>query len=371
MVDKTKYYYNDCGAGFKCTANIQSDKSGEEHMRTGIDRNQISSCTSSLKRDILPMLSKRTASCIENALIYGLEPLEEIRLRAEKPLVLQNYFKEWFIGNDGLLTSNPSGSFTVTKEDIKTSVGLMSENSIYAYQDEIRNGYITIKGGHRVGLAGRVVLDGCSVKNIKDISGLNIRLSNQVFGCSKKIARYLLRDNSDIYNTLIISPPQCGKTTILRDIARSLSNGIKESGFKGIKVGIVDERSEIAACFRGVPQNDVGIRTDVLDGCPKRVGMPMMIRSMSPMVIITDEIGNDGDREAVHSVLNAGVRIITTAHGYNISELKSRREVLKLIEDRVFERYIVLGNERGPGTLMEVIDGMEMKPVAGADVHGT
>jgi stage III sporulation protein AA len=340
-------------------------------MRTGNERNQTGSCTSSLKRDILPMLSKRTASAIENALIYGLEPFEEIRLRAEKPLVLQNYYKEWFIGRDGLLTSNPSDSFIVTREDIKTSLELMSENSIYAYHEEIRDGYITIKGGHRVGLAGRVILDGYTIKNIKDISGLNIRLSNQVYGCSNNIIGYILRNSSDIYNTLIISPPQCGKTTILRDIARNLSNGIKEMGFKGIKVGIVDERSEIAACFRGVPQNDVGIRTDVLDGCPKRIGMQMMIRAMSPRVIITDEIGNDGDREAVHSVLNAGVRIITTAHGYNISELKSRREVLKLIEDRVFERYIVLGNERGPGTLVEVIGGKEMSPVTGVEANVT
>ncbi len=128
----------------------------------------------------------------------------------------------------------------------------------------------------------------------------------------------------------------------------------------------MDERSELAACHKGIPQNDVGLRTDVLDGCPKNIGMPMMIRSMSPKVIITDEIGNDGDREAVHSVLNAGVRIITTAHGYNVSEMKSRREVLKLIDDKLFERYVVLGNANGPGTLAEVIDGTNMKSIMGA-----
>lgn len=325
-----------------------------------------SSSTSRLNRDILPVLSKRVAQAIEGAVIYGLEPLEEVRLRADKPLVLQNYYKEWFIGSDGLLSAKPSGSFTVMQEDIKASLELMSENSVYAYQDEIRKGFITIKGGHRVGLTGRVILEGGSVRNIKDISGLNIRLSNQIFGCSGKVMKYIVRGEADIYNTLIISPPQCGKTTILRDIARSLSNGLPDSGFKGIKVGIIDERSELAACQRGIPQNDIGIRTDVLDGCPKNIGMPMMIRSMSPKVIITDEIGNDGDREAVHSVLNAGVRIITTAHGYNVSEMKSRREVLKLIEDKVFERYIVLGNANGPGTLVEVVEGTNMKSVTGA-----
>ena len=131
----------------------------------------------------------------------------------------------------------------------------------------------------------------------------------------------------------------------------------------------MDERSEIAACLHGVPQNNVGLRTDVLDGCPKSLGMAMLIRSMSPNVIITDEIGNDGDRDAVHCVLNAGVKIVTSAHGYNVSELQSRREVLRMMEEKVFERYIVLGSLNGPGTLMEVIDGANMKPVAGVGTY--
>lgn len=349
----------------KTGSQIEHDKG--VYMRTGSERSLSARGTSSLRKDILPLLSKRVAEAVEGAMIYGLEPLEEIRLRADKPLVLQNYDREWFIGADGLLCSKPQGSFTVTQDDIRATIELMSENSIYAYQNEIRNGFITIRGGHRVGLAGRVVLDGASVKNIRDISGLNIRLSNQIFGCSAKVMRYLIKNNTDIYNTLIVSPPQCGKTTILRDIARCLGNGVPESGFKGVKVAIVDERSEIAACLRGIPQNDVGLRTDVLDGCPKSIGMKMVIRSMSPKVVITDEIGSDGDREAVHDVLNAGVRIVTTAHGYNISELKSRKEVLMLVKDKVFERYIVLDDSKGPGTLREVVDGIDMKIIAGAD----
>jgi len=336
-------------------------------MRTGADGSLYAKCTSSLKNDVLPLLSKRVAEAVGAVIGHGIGTLEEIRLRAEKPLILQNYDREWFIGSDGLPSSKPEGSFIVTQDDIRTTVELMSENSIYAYQEAIRSGYITIKGGHRVGIAGRAVLDGTSVKSIKDISGLNIRLSNQIFGCSLKILRYIIKSNTDIYNTLIISPPQCGKTTILRDIARNLADGVPGMGFRGIKVAIVDERSEIAACLKGVPQNDVGLRTDVLDGCPKNIGMKMMIRSMSPKVIITDEIGNDGDREAVHNVLNAGVRIITSAHGYNISELKSRKEVLMLVEDKVFDRYIVLDDSRGPGTLKEIVDGRSMKVMTGAD----
>ena len=338
-------------------------------MRAGAEGNKSNIITGSLPKEILPMLSQRVAAVIEKAVLSGLEPLEEIRLRADKPLVLQNYYREWFIGADGVLSEKPSCGFIVTQEDIRASLELMSENSIYAYQDEIKNGFITIKGGHRVGLSGRVIADGSAIKNMKDIAGLNIRLSNQILGCSKKVMGYLIRNSTDIYNTLIISPPQCGKTTILRDIARALSDGLPEFGFHGVKVGIVDERSELAACLRGIPQNNVGLRTDVLDGCPKSIGMPMLIRSMSPKVIITDEIGNEGDREAVQVVLNAGVRIVTSAHGYNVSELKSRREVLRMMEDKAFERYVVLGNANGPGTLVEVFDGTNMKPVTGVGVY--
>ena len=123
--------------------------------------------TSSLRKDILPMISARVAEAISGALVYGLEPLEEIRLRAGKPLVLQNWSREWFIGSDGLPSAKPAGSFIVTQEDIRITLELMSENSIYAYQDEIRNGYITIRGGHRVGITGKAVLDGGSVRNIR------------------------------------------------------------------------------------------------------------------------------------------------------------------------------------------------------------
>lgn len=323
-----------------------------------------------LRSDILPVLPKRLADPLSRTDAAILEALEEIRLRADKPLMLQNYRGDLYIGEDGVSEALPENALTVRQEDIFRAMELMSENSIYAYQEEIRNGYITIRGGHRVGIAGRTVMEGGSVKNIKDISGLNIRLSGQMIGCSSKVLKYLVYGNSEIYNTLVISPPQCGKTTILRDMARALSDGVTELGFAGVKVGVVDERSEIAACFRGTPQNDLGVRTDVLDGCPKSLGMAMIIRSMSPRVVITDEIGNEGDRDAIMGVVNAGVRIVASAHGYNISELKSRREVLRLIEEKVFERYIVLGCSRGPGTLVEVVDGRTMESLTGAGIYG-
>jgi len=309
-------------------------------------------------KGILPYVSQGIRDVLEKVDKRVLESAEEIRLRADKPLIIQQYLKEWFVSKSGKLVESCSDPYIVERSEISKTIEIMSENSIYAYQDEIKNGFITLKGGHRVGIAGKVVLEGNTIKNIKYISGLNIRISREIPGCSDHVINYILNKKGGIHNTLIISPPQCGKTTILRDLARKISDGISEAGFKGMKVGIVDERSEIAACYKGVPQNNVGIRTDVMDGCPKSLGMCMMIRSMSPQVIITDEIGGQGDKDAIMSVINAGVKIIATAHGYNLTELKSRREVIGLMEEKVFERFLVLNNSKGPGTLAEVIDGL-------------
>lgn len=315
---------------------------------------------SAIERDILPFLSLRIRNALQKADISKEAGIEEIRLRTDRPLMLTGNGSEYFVGAEGALSINKSHSLVVNQSDIHKTLELMSENSIYAYQEDIRNGFITLKGGHRVGIAGRAVVDGKSIKNIKEISGLSIRLSKEIKGCSKEVIRYIL-NSTGVYSTLIISPPQCGKTTILRDITRIISDGGAEYGNRGLKVGLVDERSEIASCFKGIPQNDVGLRTDILDSCPKAVGMVMLLRSMSPQVIVTDEIGNEGDKEAVRQVINAGVKIITTAHGFNVSEMKTRHEVLSLIEEKVFERFVVLSRSLGPGTLEEVMDGKTMK----------
>lgn len=319
------------------------------------------------QREILFFISQRIKNILMKTGYEGFKNIEEIRLRTDKPLVLQNSSNFWFVNQNGEMTKKSGSLFIVNQDDIVKTLELMSENSVYAYQDEIKNGFITLRGGHRVGIAGRVILDVQGIRNIRDISGLNIRIAREVVGCSSKILRYVLNGPKGVYNTLIVSPPQCGKTTILRDMARVISDGTGEYHSKGLKVGIVDERSEIAACFKGVPQHQVGIFTDVMDGCPKSVGMLMLLRSMSPQVIITDEIGAEGDMDAVMKVINAGIKIITTAHGYNISELKSRQEVLKMMEGKVFERYIVLSNLCGPGTVEEVIDGTTMEKIAGRE----
>ncbi len=312
--------------------------------------------TKSVEGEILPFLIPGIRAVIQNINLNELNNLEEIRLRAGKPLMTFYKNKDWFVTRNGRLTRSLDEAYIVDQWEIVKTLELMSENSIYAYQDEIKSGYLTLRGGHRVGLSGKVVLQDGKIRNIKDFNGINIRIAKEVKGCSTHIINYIIKNNSDIYNTLIIGPPQCGKTTILRDLARMLSSGESEYGFEGLKVGIVDERSEIAACCKGVPQSDVGYRTDVMDGCPKALGMEMLLRSMSPGIIITDEIGTHGDREAILKVLNSGIKIIASAHGYNITELKMRDELLSLIKSAAFERYIVLSSRNGPGTLEEVVD---------------
>lgn len=260
--------------------------------------------------------------------------LQEIRLKIEKPIIITSSKGEVVL------------SYILGREDIKYILQRISNYSLYAYEEEIRQGFITIRGGHRVGLAGECVMDNGKIKTIRNISSLNIRICREILGCSKKVMKYIVEDKK-VLNTLIISPPKCGKTTILRDIARNLSDG-------GKKISIIDERSEIAASYLGVPQMKVGIRTDVLDNCLKSEGLIMAIRSLSPEIIICDEIGTLKDIEALIMAFNSGVNIVVTLHGESLDDLINRSVFKELLENNVVERVILLSNREGVGTVENV-----------------
>ena len=279
-----------------------------------------------------------------------LDSAREIRLRTNMPLciTLAGKIKNVFLGRNGSFVSEKE-SYIISKEEIDKIFSGICQNSLYAYKEDVKNGFITLKGGHRVGIAGKMLPDG----SIYDVSAMNIRISRQVRGCSKNIINHIIKNENEIYNTLIISPPACGKTTIIRDLARIL--GQKSNLFSGACIGIIDERSEIAACYNGAPSNDVGIMTDIYDACPKEKGIIMMIRSMAPEIIITDEIGSKGDAAAVASAINAGVKIIATAHGNNIADVKARREISEIIASGVFEKFIILNSKKGPGTIEQIL----------------
>lgn len=269
------------------------------------------------------------------------DKIQEIRIKVGKPIILNLAFEEKVL------------DYIPTKEDLRYLITKISNYSLYAFEEEIKQGYITLKGGHRVGLAGECVMSKGEVRTIKNISSLNIRICKEVIGASNKVMRLIAEDDR-VYNTLIVSPPKCGKTTILRDIAKNLSNGMYQINLKGKKVTIVDERSEIAACYNGIPQMNVGIRTDILDNCLKKSGMIMAIRSLSPEVLICDEIGTEGDLEALNMAFNSGVNIIVTVHGYDINDIYNRKVFKELIDNCVLERIILLSNRRGAGTIEKV-----------------
>ncbi|QCT02457.1 stage III sporulation protein AA [Paenibacillus algicola] len=280
-----------------------------------------------------------------------MKPLEEIRLREGRPLELNYEGVFQFLTPAGTFTRKPEEAYKPTREDMLRLLDMMSNHSLYTLEEELRKGFITIPGGHRVGLAGRTVLSDGKVRHIRDISSFNLRLAKEMRGAAEPLLPYLLdRDRNRIRHTLMVSSPQKGKTTILRDLARLISSGYSPSAFtacQGKKVGVVDERSEIAGCIQGVPSFDLGPRTDVLDGCPKAEGMMMMIRSMSPEVLMVDEIGRPEDAEAVSEALHAGISVVATAHGSSLEDAAGRQALASLMKARVFERYAVLDRSQG------------------------
>lgn len=288
--------------------------------------------------------------------------LQEIRLRAGKPVLVFMDGREYMMGREGLL--EPDADLSPVLADpalIREILGIFSRHSLYAFEDEIRQGFLTIEGGHRVGIAGKAVPEGSRLRTIRDISSLNIRLAHEKPGCGDPVLPWLY-ENGRLQNTLILSPPGAGKTTLLRDVVRQVSNGNRYG--PGLQTAVVDERSELGACFKGVPQCDLGMRTDVMDGCPKALGMVMMIRSMAPGAVAVDEIGDREDLEALRYVMKCGCRILATVHGSSPEDLKKKPVLAEMVREGMFSRYVALSRRMGPGTVEAVCDG-ELRLLAG------
>lgn len=290
--------------------------------------------------EIIKILPKYIAS---EVIKYSSQNITEIRLRSRAKVILICMNREIIL--DCIVTTN-------TILEVLLNV---SKNSIYAIQNDINNGFVIIRGGHRIGISGEVVYVDNKIKNIKNISSLNIRVSRQIFGSADKVLPEIIEDGQ-INNTLIISPPGCGKTTLIRDIVRQISNGIPKLKFKGRNVSLIDERGEIASVYEGVPTLDVGIRTDVMSNVTKALGMKMMVRSMAPEVIATDEIGKEEDVIAIKEAVLSGVNVIFTMHGDSIKSVIKHKAVKELLDMNIFSKIIILSSGDVPGVIDKIYD---------------
>ncbi len=262
----------------------------------------------------------------------------EIRLRVDRPVIVETIRGDFFLNNSGEWQEHPYGAHLVTEAEIRETIARLCQDSVYAYADEIRQGFLTVEGGHRIGLCGQAVLENeAGLRTLKHISFVNIRVSHEIRGAADGVLPKLYKEGK-FQNTLIISPPGFGKTTLLRDLIRQISDGNPYGS--GLRVGVVDERSELAGCYMGRPQNDLGMRTDVLDACPKALGMLLLLRSMSPQVIAVDELGEEADRQALHKAAASGCALLATLHGADAADAGKR-----LGEDwlrQMFARLVIL-----------------------------
>lgn len=284
--------------------------------------------------EILPYLPANIRRMISDILADEWITVEEIRLRSGAPLTIGVSGESCFVTSTGGVSNYESDAYKVSDEEVQAAFSAVCENSVYAHMEEIRQGFITIKGGHRVGICGKVVCDNGEIRTFREISSLNFRVAHQVAGIADGVIKSIICGN-EVKSTLIISPPQTGKTTLLRDIARQVSD-------RGFKCGIADDRGELAAMYKGIPSNDVGAQTDVIDSAPKALAIEMLLRTMSPKVIISDEIASERDAEALRVAAGTGVKIIASTHGDNVGEVLNRRLLKPIADDKIFEQAIIL-----------------------------
>ena len=259
---------------------------------------------------------------------------EEIRLRAGRPPAVT-------VGMDELPL--PGGE-AVTVRDLELAVEIATQASAHAALERVRQGYFTVRGGHRIGLCGSAVTEGEQVRNLRTLSSLNIRVAHTVPGCGEEVLRTLCTGGR-LPNTLLLAPPGAGKTTLLRDLVRLISDG---GVCTPLRVGLADERGEVAALWNGEPQFDVGGRTDVLEGCPKAQGLMMLLRGMNPQALACDEITAPADCAALEQCANCGVKLLATAHGAGPEDLARRPLYQELLARRIFEAVVTI-DRRGAG----------------------
>lgn len=302
---------------------------------------------------------KRATSFISDKMKYSLdliseedaENIREIRLKKDAPIIITST-RNMFLRYNGELTEiyNPNEVCFFESYDMEESVRKLCNYSIYAFQNEMKNGFITVNGGHRVGIAATAITDlNGNITAIKDVTSLNVRIARQIDNCSDDIIQNILHNR--LKSILIIGEPASGKTTVLRDLSLRLSGA--EFGFK--RVCVVDERGEIDICNIFNNKKQFGISCDILKGYPKNEGMLIALRSLSPEVIVCDEVGCDNDVHAIEKIANSGVKLFATIHANSISELSKRPQFEELMRTGAFEVGVVLLGRSSPGNISEIV----------------
>ncbi|MBQ3565758.1 MAG: stage III sporulation protein AA [Oscillospiraceae bacterium] len=295
-------------------------------------------------RKVLEYLPEKLSCSLKKIPSATVVKINEIRLRANRPVSVSVAGESVFVSPNGSLTRSPTLGINCSAEDISEAFHAVCDYSVHSHQRDISQGFITLEGGNRVGICGTAVGQYNSIETLKFVSSLNFRIAGEIIGCGEEICRKLF--GAEPMGVLIIGVPLSGKTTVLRDMCRILGNRYRLS--------IVDERSEIASCYHGVPQNDVGFFTDVLDGYDKKNGIETAVRVMSPQIVVCDETGGRTDCEAILESVTSGVKILASAHGKSIDEVLQRKHIKKLVSCGIFDYAVLLGNGSDVGTVKEI-----------------
>lgn len=288
------------------------------------------------KQELVSLFGIRVSECLQD--VFECRDLEEIRFRRDLPLMVKIGANDYFISLYGQRKNNVEDCYIVQREDIEEILNRSCNFSTYAYEKELAEGYLTLPGGHRLGITGEVIYEDNKVKLLKNISGINIRIAKEWIGIAEPFLPTLY-NNGQSLSTLVISPPGNGKTTFLRDCIRLMSDGNKYGN--GVNISVIDERGEIAGSYEGKRANHLGVRTDILDGCPKREGMRMVLRSMNPQIVAVDEIGREEDYVELQKLSCSGVRLLASLHG-NREEFQRKKLYSVMQQEYNFRRFVYI-----------------------------
>ncbi|MCL2311947.1 MAG: hypothetical protein FWC41_05600 [Firmicutes bacterium] len=304
-------------------------------------------------QDFISVISNtnfKIRSSLTNICEHVKTQVQEIAVRVNRSIVVFTPKESLFLGIDGSLSTEDPKSLLINQVDLFETLKIICNFSLYSFQNQIKNGFITLRGGHRVGLCGTAILNGNDIINISDISSINLRVAREVVGSSGKIFE---KFGFDLGGTLVAGPPTSGKTTILRDIARKLSTTLLNGRL--IKISVIDERCEIAAVYQGVPQKNIGL-SDVMNGFPKADGIIRAVRTLSPQIVICDEVGTQEDAEAIKNSLNCGVGIVASIHARTGEEISRSKRIKNILNSGAIKRVILLENHVKPGTIKNMFE---------------